>query len=61
MLGYRIAVDGDYGPETRQAVTSFQMNLGIAADGIADPQTKAKLLAELGNRRSPDVRRAASL
>jgi hypothetical protein len=23
MLGYRIAVDGDYGPETRQAVTGF--------------------------------------
>ena len=28
MLGYRITVDGDYGPETRQIVTSFQMHAG---------------------------------
>jgi Putative peptidoglycan binding domain/N-acetylmuramoyl-L-alanine amidase len=28
MLGYRIAVDGDYGAETRQVVTSFQMRTG---------------------------------
>jgi N-acetyl-anhydromuramyl-L-alanine amidase AmpD len=47
MLGYRIAVDGDYGPETRQAVTGFQMDAGIVADGIAGAQTKAKLLIEL--------------
>ena len=26
MLGYRIAIDGDYGPETRHAVMSFQMD-----------------------------------
>jgi peptidoglycan hydrolase-like protein with peptidoglycan-binding domain len=35
MLGYRIAVDGEYGSETRQAITSFQMHAGIVADGIA--------------------------
>ena len=29
MLAYRIAVDGDYGAETRQVVTSFQMHTGI--------------------------------
>ena len=43
----RIAVDGDYGSETRQAVTSFQMHAGIVADGVAGAQTEAKLLAEL--------------
>jgi peptidoglycan hydrolase-like protein with peptidoglycan-binding domain len=47
MLGYRIAVDGDYGPETRQAVTGFQMHTGIVADGIAGAQTEGKLLMEL--------------
>jgi len=55
MLGYRITIDGDYGPETRQVVTSFQMHAGILADGIAGAQTEAKLLAELsrsGHRRA---------
>jgi murein L,D-transpeptidase YcbB/YkuD len=47
MLGYRITVDSDYGPETRQVVTSFQMHAGILADGIAGSQTEAKLLTEL--------------
>jgi N-acetyl-anhydromuramyl-L-alanine amidase AmpD len=55
-LGYRIAVDGDYGPETRQAVISFQMHSGIVADGVAGAQTEAKLLAELNNRRGSDTR-----
>jgi N-acetyl-anhydromuramyl-L-alanine amidase AmpD len=58
MLGYRIAVDGDYGPETRQVVTSFQMHAGIAADGIAGAQTEAKLLGELSNVRQTGAQRA---
>jgi len=51
MLGYRVAVDGDYGPETRQAITSFQMQAGIVADGIAGAQTEASLIKELNDRR----------
>jgi lysozyme family protein len=51
MLGYRIAVDGDYGPETRQAVTSFQMHVRIVADGTAGAQTEAELLNEIGGGR----------
>lgn len=58
MLGYRIAVDGDYGPETRQAVTSFQMHSGIVADGIAGAQTEAKLVADLRNQRRLDTHSA---
>jgi N-acetyl-anhydromuramyl-L-alanine amidase AmpD len=54
MLGYRVAVDGDYGPETRQAVTSFQMHAGIAADGIAGAQTEAALITKLTNQRQTD-------
>jgi N-acetyl-anhydromuramyl-L-alanine amidase AmpD len=57
MLGYCIAVDGDCGPETRQAVTSFQMHAGIVADGIAGAQTEAKLIGELSNmpKRTPSA------
>jgi len=51
MLGYRVAVDGDYGPETRQAITSFQMHAGIVADGIAGRQTEALLINELNDLR----------
>jgi N-acetyl-anhydromuramyl-L-alanine amidase AmpD len=49
MLGYRVTADGDYGPETLQAVTSFQMHAGIVADGIAGAQTEARLTEELNN------------
>ena len=47
MLGCRITVDGDYGPETRQAITSFQMHAGIVADGVVGAQTEARLTKEL--------------
>ena len=47
MLGCRIALDGDYGAETRQVVAGFQMRTGIVADGVGDAQTEAKLLSEL--------------
>ena len=49
MLGSRVTVDGDYGPETRQPVTSFQMHAGIVADGIAGVQTEARLTMELND------------
>ena len=58
MVGYHVAVDGDYGSETRQVVTSFQMHAGIVADGIAGAQTEAKLLSELDNIRKMDAHRA---
>jgi N-acetyl-anhydromuramyl-L-alanine amidase AmpD len=58
MLGYRIAVDGDYGTETRQVVTSFQMRSGIVADGIAGAETEAKLLSELASLGGADTHRA---
>jgi peptidoglycan hydrolase-like protein with peptidoglycan-binding domain len=40
--GVSVAVDRDHGPETRRAVTSFQMHNGIAADEIASAQTESK-------------------
>ena len=39
--------DGDCGPETRQAVNSFQMHNGIVADGTCAPLTEAALRKEL--------------
>ncbi|HEV7529778.1 MAG TPA: peptidoglycan-binding protein [Solirubrobacteraceae bacterium] len=38
-----IGVDGVYGPETEEAVRSFQASKGLAVDGIAGPATTAAL------------------
>ena len=37
--GYKLTVDGDWGPKTQAAVMSFQQQHGLAADGIAGPKT----------------------
>lgn len=39
VLGYGLAVDGDFGPLTRAAVVNFQGRQGIAQDGIVGPIT----------------------
>ena len=56
-------VDGDYGTETRRVITSFQiqMHTGIVADGIAGPQTEAKLLSELTSVDRTDTHRSKPL
>jgi peptidoglycan hydrolase-like protein with peptidoglycan-binding domain len=38
-----IATDGIYGPETEEAVRSFQERNGLAVDGVAGPETTAAL------------------
>lgn len=58
MLGYRVTIDGEYGPGTRQAVMSFQMHARIAADGIAGAETEAQLIKELNNLRLTKVQTA---
>jgi len=42
-LGYPIAVDGTYGAGTEAAIRDFQSRNGLAADGIAGPDTRTAL------------------
>lgn len=38
-LGWKLAVDGDYGPKTRKAVIQFQAQNRLNPDGIVGPKT----------------------
>ncbi|SHM55469.1 peptidoglycan-binding protein [Gracilibacillus kekensis] len=40
---YHSAVDGIYGSGTKEAVKSFQRQQGLSVDGVAGPNTRAKL------------------
>ena len=42
-LNFAVAVDGDFGPGTEVAVTRFQSEHGLTADGIVGPATWAAL------------------
>lgn len=43
--GYKIDIDGSFGPATRAAVRTFQANAGLATDGIAGPLTQKAMKA----------------
>jgi N-acetylmuramoyl-L-alanine amidase len=46
--GFRIAVDGIFGPNTEKAVRGFQKQAGITEDGLAGKQTFQKLYEDGG-------------
>ncbi|WP_053239604.1 N-acetylmuramidase domain-containing protein [Pleomorphomonas koreensis] len=43
--GAAVKVDGDFGPTTKAAVLVFQRKSGLAADGVAGPETMQALAA----------------
>jgi peptidoglycan hydrolase-like protein with peptidoglycan-binding domain len=42
--GSRLAADGDFGPQTEEAVKRFQANAGLTVDGVVGRQTWTALL-----------------
>ena len=46
---WRIAEDGIFGPNTRDAVMSFQSIFGLSADGVVGPLTWERLMRESAN------------
>ena len=42
-LGYKLDVDGSYGPETRDTIKKFQKKYGLEVDGMSGPITRPKL------------------
>lgn len=46
-LGWKVAVDGDFGPATDKALKAFQRKHRLTINGRTDPATWAKLRAEV--------------
>ena len=40
---YNGKIDGEFGPETKEAVTAFQKTNGLTVDGVAGPKTWAAM------------------
>ena len=41
--GYKVDIDGSFGPQTEAAVVAFQRKFGLVLDGVAGPLTMAAL------------------
>jgi hypothetical protein len=51
-VGGRLAVDGDFGPETLRRVTAFQVLAGLPPRGVVDEETKRALYARRADLRT---------
>jgi peptidoglycan hydrolase-like protein with peptidoglycan-binding domain len=49
LAGITTSVDGNYGPQTKSNVTTFQASNGLVADGIAGPMTYSVMNRLLSN------------
>ena len=57
--GYAIAVDGEVGPQTIDAIKAFQSENGLTVDGIVGNQTWPELIVEVGEGDQGDAVSAA--
>ena len=46
-LGFKTMIDGQFGPNSKASTVAFQKSVGLAADGIAGPDTQAAMVREL--------------
>jgi peptidoglycan hydrolase-like protein with peptidoglycan-binding domain len=53
--GWRLADDGDFGPQTHRSVRDFQVARQIAADGIVGPLTWQTLVADFRRLSTPNA------
>lgn len=54
-LGYNVGVDGDFGALTKSAVTAFQKQNGLTADGVAGAGTQELLYSGSAKAADPDA------
>lgn len=60
-LGYKLAIDGIIGPQTKGHVMDFQRVTGLTIDGIYGPKTEAKLDSILDNERLTIIYRSVNI
>lgn len=51
--GQNLVTDGDFGPQTKAAVESFQRSKGLSVDGVAGPQTWVNLVSSASTPQPP--------